>query len=154
LAQPYTFALAALNVRSINKHFVDVLHDPVLSNMPLLWLSETWTDVPVQMNGYMGLACNKRVDSRAGGVAIYAKTDSIIDAASFDMPAIVSDFADVCAVRLHDGTVVATVHIHPATPKREIESFVTDVLGWTAFDNDTPIVVMGDFNIEIGTPDG
>ncbi|KAH9379425.1 hypothetical protein HPB48_021114 [Haemaphysalis longicornis] len=41
LVQPHTLALAALNIRSLRKHFVDVTHDPVLGKMQLLCFTET-----------------------------------------------------------------------------------------------------------------
>ncbi|KAG0418347.1 hypothetical protein HPB47_004936 [Ixodes persulcatus] len=45
----------------------------VLRDIPILCLLDTWTDVLLQVDGYTGVVCNKGINSRAGGVAIYAK---------------------------------------------------------------------------------
>lgn len=108
---------------SLRKHFADITQDSVLSKMQLLRFSETWTDVLLQVEGYIGLSCDKNVDPRAGGVAIYAKNDFGNTVAPFSLPvvndAIVSLCADVCAVMMCDGTVIATVYIPPATIPRQ-----------------------------------
>lgn len=62
----YAFSLAALNVRSLRLHAPDVVHETLVKWVSLLCLSETWSDFFVQIDGYTGVACDRRVDSRAG----------------------------------------------------------------------------------------
>ncbi|KAH7945805.1 hypothetical protein HPB49_015754 [Dermacentor silvarum] len=75
-AEPhYTVSLAALNVRSLRLHAPDVIHDALRRWLSLFCPSETWSDFFVQVGGYTGVECDRRVDSCAGGIAIYVRND-------------------------------------------------------------------------------
>lgn len=66
--------VGALNVRSLQKYAEDVAHDEVLCTADVLCLSETWTNLRVEMNGYRSITSASDVDRRGGGTAVYAKS--------------------------------------------------------------------------------
>lgn len=129
------------------------------NSRPSSWTrSDTWTDALLQGDGFSALACNKNVHSRAGGVAIYVKNEFVGGLEVYPLPAtggaVVSVCADGCAVRLNNGTVIATVYISPSAVKKEIERYMVDVFGEIKPTDNTFIVIVGDFNVDVSRPEG
>lgn len=76
LERAHTIEIAALNVRSLALHSRDLSHDFVPKETPVLCLSETWFDTFQEVKGYTCIVREKRTNTRAVGVAIYAKDET------------------------------------------------------------------------------
>lgn len=105
---------------------------------------------------FKSTATPRRVDSRAGGVAIYVKNDVAAAVTPYNVSSTTQELesavccGNVCAVNTADGTVVATVYARPAFSQRDVEDFINDHLGWLLDpenDDQTPVLVVGDFNV-------
>jgi hypothetical protein len=67
------FTMTTLNVQSFGSHFPDVSTDPMLASKDILALTDNDEIVP---EGYTCITQFKRQDDRAGGVAIYEKSNA------------------------------------------------------------------------------
>ncbi|KAH7960775.1 hypothetical protein HPB49_023330 [Dermacentor silvarum] len=71
LHSPYSLALCNVTLCSLPAYAFDVSHDHVIREVPVLCLSETWTDTAVELLGYTCVSLAKRHEHRAAGVAVY-----------------------------------------------------------------------------------
>ncbi|KAH6928766.1 hypothetical protein HPB50_019466 [Hyalomma asiaticum] len=60
-----------MSVRSLPAHAVDVSHDHVVREEPLLCLTESCIDTAVELQGCKCVSLAKRQNHRAAGVAVY-----------------------------------------------------------------------------------
>lgn len=68
----HTLALAALNVRSLSAHSVDVTRDFILKDLRFLCFSETWSDERIEVTGHTGTTRAQPADEKPSCVAIDA----------------------------------------------------------------------------------
>ena len=64
--------IVALNTRSLNKHFSDILYDFTLLKSDFLCLSETWIENHNDIKNIEGFSCYTSGSGRGKGVAVYS----------------------------------------------------------------------------------
>ncbi|XP_058821105.1 uncharacterized protein LOC131683287 [Topomyia yanbarensis] len=159
--------LMTMNVQSLQAHSLDIATDRILTNVDVLALSETWLDngTFVEIVGFKRIIQSKRVGARAAGIAIYQK-DTIptiaiphtIDklSASYDEQlGLADDVGDICAAEIivmDIRTLLISVYISPDSTTKQRKYFLTrNLMMYTR--TDMPIVVTGDFNIDVSKPE-
>ncbi|XP_053698655.1 uncharacterized protein LOC128745602 [Sabethes cyaneus] len=158
----HSFVLVSLNIQSFNAHSEDVSTDPVLRLADVFAFSETWANnnASLAMEGYTCITHFKRENQRAGGVAIFVKSEfatmssqhEIIKASEVHDAMLLDaeNFGDICAAELFiDGskTILFAVYISPNTSLKLIQLFLTRHLFYSNYE--TPTIVTGDFNVDI-----
>lgn len=123
-------SLISLNVQSLSTHALDITTDNILTSVNFLALNETWQDnqATVEIDGYDCIIQMKRIDKRAGGVAIYQKNTTSTRARPhaieqlnehYDAELLQADrYGDICAaeVEIMNTTVLlVSVYISPGT---------------------------------------
>nr|XP_029715803.1 uncharacterized protein LOC109402861 [Aedes albopictus] len=159
--------MMSLNVQSLNAHSSDIATDRVLCAVDLLALSETWVNNSSRATvaGFHCIAQEKRTGVRAGGVAILQSTQSStmavaheinkLDASYDPMMAVADEYGDICAIELPvmgTRTLLFSLYLSPGTTLKEKKFFLARNL-IHYFSVDTPVVVTGDFNIDVSKPD-
>ena len=156
-------SVISFNVQSLNAHSLDISMDNILTKVNLLALSETWLNScsTVAIEDYRCVAEFKRLDSRAGGVAIFENTTANLGAVVHgikkssvdydDQLNSADNYGDVCAVEvILNGirTLIFAVYISPETTTKQKKYFVARNLFSYARQN-ISLLVTGDFNIDI-----
>ncbi|XP_055623676.1 uncharacterized protein LOC129767083 [Toxorhynchites rutilus septentrionalis] len=159
--------LMSINVQSLNAHALDISTDKILTSVELFALSETWQDnhTTVEIEGYSCIIQFKRTDTRAGGVAIYQKTTASTLAIPHtiqqlseerdEMLGVADGFGDICAAKvivMNTEVLLVSVYIPPGTSTNNIKWFMTRNLFCYA-KQVIPMVVTGDFNIDVSKPE-
>ncbi|XP_065093458.1 uncharacterized protein LOC135714113 [Ochlerotatus camptorhynchus] len=159
----HSVILMTLNIQSLNAHSKDLSTDHVMTRADFLALSETWMDdnESSEISGYICIAKFKRENVRAGGVAIYEKASispvstshTIVQLGERHDPIFVeaANYGDICAAEIQvDGCkmVLFSVYVSPNTPIKLAKAFMARSL--TLYKHfPTPIIVAGDFNIDV-----
>ncbi|KAH7943190.1 hypothetical protein HPB52_006271 [Rhipicephalus sanguineus] len=141
-----------MNVRSLPAHAVDVSHDHVIREVPLLCFTETWMDTAVELQGCKCVSLAKRQNHRAAGVAVYERFDETtllprsVPYQLISLPQMTC--GDACAVKTSHGFVVAAVNISPSASRKDIMNFLLHNFS-TVCQQDVPVIVTGDFNVNV-----
>ena len=115
----------------------------------------------VDVANYTCISQSKCDNVRAGGVAIYQHDSALDKAVSHAIEKLdvhydeqltkADDFGDICAVEMSiEGinTILFSMYISPCTTIKQKKYFITrNLMMYTH--NDSPIVVTGDFNIDV-----
>lgn len=155
--------LVSANVQSLIAHSGDVATDHVLMTGDYLALSETWMDdeTSAEIEGFTCISQSKRTSTRAAGVAIYKRNES----SSIEVPhaihklcashdeqlGLADEYGDVCAVEIQvmgTQTLLISLYISPSTTTKQKKFFIVRNL-FTYTTSCMPIVVTGDFNIDV-----
>ncbi|KAL1440362.1 hypothetical protein MTO96_001189 [Rhipicephalus appendiculatus] len=170
------FSLLSLNVGRLKAHSQDLLVDPVTSSVDLLLLSETWieaADTPI-VDGFQCVSVDKRPNRQAAGVALFKRNGAQVDccnriiqldSAETNAPIV----ADMCAGEANiNGTTVLlfAVYMSPNITQERIKNYLNaKLLGYvppaaevassaaTGY-HFAPMVVAGDFDVDISKPSG
>lgn len=178
--------LMSINVQSLNAHSSDIATDRVLSAVELLALSETWLDdsSSAAITGFNCIVQQKRDGTRAGGVAIFQKSDAstmaiphVINKLSALRDPIMGEadqYGDICAVEMSvmgTRTLLFSLYLSPGikfmkflyfslntplfspgtTLKQKKCFLVRNLIHY--FNVTVPVVVTGDFNIDVSKPE-
>lgn len=161
--------LMTINVQSLRAHKLDITTDPILPKVHFLALSETWLDdhSSEEIEGFTCIIQSKRVGVRSGGVAIYQNTtdpDTTL-AVPHTLEVVGNErdqefgkaekYGDICAAKvmvMGTEVLLVSVYISPGTTTKQKIWFLARNLIRTAY-VDTPMVVTGDFNLDITKQD-
>ncbi|XP_055587414.1 uncharacterized protein LOC129739899 [Uranotaenia lowii] len=158
--------LISMNVQSLNAHSLDISTDRVLTSVNFLAISETWltNNSNPTIAGYDCIVLEKRDDTRAGGVAIFQNTTTSAITLSHTIKKFNSSddqaldeadhFGDICAAEISmmgTNMLLFSLYISPGTTLRQKKYFLTRNLIMYAR-LATPIIVTGDFNIDVSKP--
>ncbi|XP_065085307.1 uncharacterized protein LOC135707420 [Ochlerotatus camptorhynchus] len=157
--------MMSINVQSLNAHASDIATDHVLNAVDLLALSETWMDdgTSVAIAGYDCIVQQKRHATRAGGVAIYQKIGASEIAVAHDIQQLsasrdalvgaADQYGDICAVEtsiMGTRALLFALYLSPDTTLKQKKCFFArNLLSYHYFRSPMPIVVTGDFNIDV-----
>ncbi|EDS32999.1 tetratricopeptide repeat protein, tpr [Culex quinquefasciatus] len=164
-----TTTLMSINVQSLRAHQMDINTDPVLPRVHLLALSETWMDdnASIELEGFTRIVQSKRTGVRAGGVAIYQNTTApnttpatpytleVVGAERSQEFSEAAKYGDICAAKvmvMGAELLLVSVYISPGTTTKQKLWFLSRHLGPIA-ELDTPMVVTGDFNLDVSKQD-
>ncbi|XP_077277313.1 uncharacterized protein LOC143905647 [Temnothorax americanus] len=170
-------SIMSYNVQSLRAHSADLERDTILQNINLLALNETWlnNDERLNIEGFKWITQFKRKDVRAGGVAIYEKNEAETMARPHRLMkgdgenelrlADADKYGDICAVQAkidNKKCLVMSVYINPNTSMENIIDFISrNLLAYSPNVcklgsilekkdyNDTPIILAGDFNLDV-----
>nr|XP_029713647.1 uncharacterized protein LOC115257831 [Aedes albopictus] len=137
--------LVSANVQSLNAHAQDIATDHVLMTGDLLALSETWQDneVSTQIEGFTSISQSKRIGTRAAGVAIYQKTGATNVAVPHSLEKACASHDVELGLSDEYGDVVLL-----STTTKQKKFFLARNL-FMYMRSSMPIIVTGDFNIDI-----
>ncbi|XP_038117306.1 ATP-dependent DNA helicase PIF1-like [Culex quinquefasciatus] len=164
-----TTTLMSINVQSLRAHQMDINTDPVIARVHLLALSETWLDdnASIELDGFTCIVQSKRMGVRAGGVAIYQNTTTpnttpatphkleVVGAERSQEFSEAARYGDICAAKavvMGTEILLVSVYISPGTTTKQKLWFLSRHLGPIA-ELDTPMVVTGDFNLDVSKQD-
>lgn len=155
--------LVSANVQSLSAHALDIATDHVLTMGDILAFSETWQDdrTTTELAGYTCISQSKRPGMRAAGVAIYqhnsASPTAVLHSiqklsANYDEQlGLADEYGDVCAVEVQImgiRTLLMSLYISPDTTIKQKKFFIARNLILYKRSS-MPIVVTGDFNIDV-----
>lgn len=182
---PTALSLLTFNVQSLRAHVDDISTDSVLSQVKIMALSETWIEngENVQLAGYKPASQFKRNTVRAGGVAIYEREDSDLQATEYDllkyeestmqvkqMATAHDAVGDICAIQTTingERAILVNVYITPNSNMEKIQEFF--VLNMMAYSPKVaglfkvidkygyykiPMILGGDVNIDLKSDNG
>lgn len=156
--EKHTTILLNFNVQSLAAHVRDITTDTILMQATIYCLTETWlkNEHEIAIPGLQLMSQNKR-PVRAGGVAIYVRTNSAPQDALRQQPQLTSDdCGDICsACTTIDGnlTQIVCIYINTSTSIEDIKNFLlkhTAIIGSTTHENhERPLILAGDFNCDM-----
>ena len=76
----YDLLIISLNIRSLLKHYEDLISDPILQHAGVICLQETWLEEDENMNSYQipGFYNSFNSVKRGRGLATFCREDSQI----------------------------------------------------------------------------
>ncbi|XP_070395523.1 uncharacterized protein [Dermacentor albipictus] len=146
--QPHYLLISALNVRSLAAHAKDVHHDHILRHSSVLCFAETWMDPeePLEIIDFLYCCGARRDHNRAAGVAIYLRTG--LSAIPVEMFGTSHEVGELCAAKLPNGLLVVAAYFAPTALTKDVVHFLQLAL---TVHRSTPMLVVGDFNVDITT---
>ncbi|XP_037558151.1 uncharacterized protein LOC119435325 [Dermacentor silvarum] len=152
LHSPHRLAICNINVRSLPAHAFDVSHDHVVREVPVLCLSETWTDSAVELPGYKCVTLAKRHERRAAGVAVYEHFGGTT-LSPRNVPYQLNTLpqmscGDACAIQTSQGFIVAACYLSPGTSRSDVTDFFLRNFRAVCLEN-APVIITGDFNVNV-----
>ncbi|XP_072140762.1 uncharacterized protein [Dermacentor andersoni] len=146
--QPHYLLISALNVRSLAAHAKDVHHDHILRHSSVLCFAETWMDPeePLEIIDFLYCFSARRDHNRAAGVAIYLRTG--LSAIPVEMFGTSHEVGELCAAKLPNGLLVVAAYFAPTALTKDVVHFLQLAL---TVHRSTPMLVVGDFNVDIKT---
>ena len=143
-SRPGFLKIIVLNIRSLQKHFADLMVDSVIQNSDVICLTETWLlpDTNPQVYQIPGFSCKTASKGRGAGVAIYVKN---IHAKSSQVPvSIMTNELQAVRVSLSSVDILAVYR----SPTSEIKISVDVITNGIKESRST--FICGDFNAHIG----
>ncbi|XP_070395709.1 uncharacterized protein [Dermacentor albipictus] len=146
--QPHYLLISALNVRSLAAHAKDVHHDHILRHSSVLCFAETWMDPeePLEIIDFLYCCGARRDHNRAAGVAIYLRTG--LSAIPVEMFGTSHEVVELCAAKLPNGLLVVAAYFAPTALTKDVVHCLQLAL---TVHRSTPMLVVGDFNVDIKT---
>ncbi|XP_072142058.1 uncharacterized protein [Dermacentor andersoni] len=146
--QPHYLLISALNVRSLAAHAKDVHHDHILRHSSVLCFAETWMDPeePLEIIDFLYCCGARRDHNRAAGVAIYLRTG--LSAIPVEMFGTSHEVGELCAAKLPNGLLVVAAYFASTALTKDVVHFLQLAL---TVHRSTPMLVVGDFNVDIKT---
>jgi hypothetical protein len=112
--------IVALNTRSLNKHFSDILYDFTLLKSDFLCLSETWIENHNDIKNIEGFSCYTSGSGRGKGVAVYScKKHNLLHSDAIEN--IESDFSNVKSYKMSEKCLLSDL-VFKATILTNLES--------------------------------
>ncbi|XP_076545658.1 uncharacterized protein LOC143305523 [Osmia lignaria lignaria] len=171
-----------LNVQSLKSHKYDVAQDFLLKTTKMMALSETWMDNNeiIDLEGYHCINQFKRENVRPGGVALYEMNDSELMARKHTLVKVdakidsrvlaVEQCGDICAAEAcinRRQVLIVVFYISPGTSLQDTKDFfevnllayniraaqLFESLQLCGYDK-LPIIISGDLNLNLQTPEG
>ena len=151
-----TFSMLHLNIRSLNKHFDDLLSlvdKPLRNPFSLIGLTETWINYdshhPFHIDDYEFINKNRQ-DRIGGGVAFYVLKSfnyTILEEISVCNTFIESLFIEI-VVPGNKNIIAGVIYRCPSSNSQEFLQYLSNLLRSINFDN-KDFFLMGDFNIDL-----
>ena len=95
----YDFNIVSLNIRSLKKHYADLISDPIIPHADVVCLQETWLEENENVNSYQipGFHSSFNSVKRGRGVATFYKQNNQIEDVkhrNFQISKIVTEHCD------------------------------------------------------------
>ena len=152
-ATPDPIFIAVHNVRSLPKHFRDIILQSHLKSCTAVCFTETWltsshSSSTFAIPDYNMVRCDRQ-GAAGGGLATYVKTSVAFELQ--DLPIDCTGIEVQCMelqIPLHDKLYIATVYRHPSSSLSVFNNAFCNLLRALASRN-KPTVIVGDFNINL-----